>query len=568
VTIKYANNGLTNAGEQIVTITLKAAKGYGFKMSDGTYEGTLEIERTITVTQIEITVTIGNAQKTYGEADPTIASISREVTSGTVLTGEDLGLTIYIVDFSSAVGTYEITGTASNGNYNVTFEVGTYYVYPLGVDGDDEGNNNGGEPGEDNIVDLTEEEIFDAETGLFKNGSFDYDGTAKSLSYADIANVTISYDNNSLTDAGSKTVTITLTAADGYGFKVGVNENGQNVYEGTVKIERTLEVKPKEITVKIDNGHKTYDESAPTASGIGYTPNAGVIGDLGITLYIVDASSAVGTYVIKGTASNGNYIVTFEDGTYYVYPLDVDGDDEGDNEGKEPGDDETDTIVDVIVETDENGKIVVIKDAVTGLELFGDEEGIFVYDGATHELGYAKPANVKEITYSDNNSLTNVGSGTVTVKVTLIADDGYGFKVGVDEKGNNIYKGTIEIERTLTITKKAITVTIGNGSKVYDGTAPTADPNGYTLSAGLVNGQNLGIVLSITGADAAVGKYTITGTASGEYIANYDISFIDGTFEITPTAVDKETVWPWSLLSMATVMEAVLYFFFVRRKRS
>jgi DNA-binding winged helix-turn-helix (wHTH) protein len=73
-----------------VTITLTAGDGYAFEISDGVYDSTIVINRTLTVTEREITVTIDSASKGYDENIITVDGIGYTVTSGSVVGGDDL----------------------------------------------------------------------------------------------------------------------------------------------------------------------------------------------------------------------------------------------------------------------------------------------------------------------------------------------------------------------------------------------------------------------------------------------------------------------------------------------
>ncbi|MDR3294000.1 MAG: leucine-rich repeat protein [Clostridiales bacterium] len=130
VTIEYSlNNSLTDTGTNTVTITLTANDGYTFEISDGVYENTIVINRTLTVTARAVTVTIDSASRAYDTYAVTLDGIGYEVTSGSVVGGDDLGITLSIIDADSAIGIYTITGEWSNTNYAVTFIDGSYEVY-------------------------------------------------------------------------------------------------------------------------------------------------------------------------------------------------------------------------------------------------------------------------------------------------------------------------------------------------------------------------------------------------------------------------------------------------------
>jgi hypothetical protein len=82
-----------------------------------------------------------------------------------------------------------------------------------------------------------------------------------------------------------------------------------------------------------------------------------------------------------------------------------------------------------------------------------------------------------------------------------------------------------------TISRAAATVTAGGGTKVYG----TADPVIGATSTGFVAAD--GITVSATRATGeAVASYTTTAAASGD-LTNYDVTYVGGSFSITPAAL-------------------------------
>ena len=84
---------------------------------------------------------------------------------------------------------------------------------------------------------------------------------------------------------------------------------------------------------------------------------------------------------------------------------------------------------------------------------------------------------------------------------------------------------------TFTITRMAATVTAGNGTKVFgtpDGPI-TASASGFLASDGIT-------VSATRAAGENVGSYVTTATAAGAALANYNVTFVPGTFIITRMA--------------------------------
>ena len=84
---------------------------------------------------------------------------------------------------------------------------------------------------------------------------------------------------------------------------------------------------------------------------------------------------------------------------------------------------------------------------------------------------------------------------------------------------------------TITVTKRAATVTAGDGTKVYG----SADPAIGATSVGFEAAD--GITVSATrAAGETVGSYATTAAAAGAALGNYDVTYVAGTFTITPKA--------------------------------
>ena len=93
---------------------------------------------------------------------------------------------------------------------------------------------------------------------------------------------------------------------------------------------------------------------------------------------------------------------------------------------------------------------------------------------------------------------------------------------------------------TLGVTKKNLTITAGSGDKVYDGTALTNDS--YTNSA-LAEGDKIDSV-TVTGSQTVVGssdnvpsEAKIVNAADEDMTANYEITYADGSLEVTAKTV-------------------------------
>jgi len=178
-------------------------------------------------------------------------------------------------------------------------------------------------------------------------------------------------------------------------------------------------------------------------------------------------------------------------------------------------------------------------DDTTGTTISSGGTKSKTYCGLAYTFNYT--AATSKYTASGGSSITNVGSSTLTLKVT---SNYYWGESGTDTT-DKTFKITVT-KATITITAKAKTITYG--------AAPTN--NGYTYS-GLVNSEAFADV--VTGSVSSytysytqygnVGSYTITPVVSGLSATNYSFATANGTL-----TVGKKTLsWASPTYNGATV---------------
>ncbi|HXD74985.1 MAG TPA: MBG domain-containing protein [Vicinamibacterales bacterium] len=115
------------------------------------------------------------------------------------------------------------------------------------------------------------------------------------------------------------------------------------------------------------------------------------------------------------------------------------------------------------------------------------------------------------VSYTSNKGFAGTDTFTYTVS------DGHG--------------GTATANVTVTVTKRAASVTAGSASKVYGQTDPsiTASSTGFTAADGIT-------VSASRDAGENTGTYATHAAASGD-LANYSVTYADGTFKITAAAL-------------------------------
>lgn len=325
------------------------------------------------------------------------------------------------------------------------------------------------------------------------------------------------YNSPNVSDAEYITITYHLTAVeDTTKLENYTLEEGGDPISGdsTTEIEDgdDVAITPKPIDVAITNKEKVYDGKAAAVTsekGTDWTVNEtdlcelkpGIKDNLGIALSIASGSKDAGTYAITGKWTNKNYEVTFTGswtggtaGTYTITPRPIKveiGDAEGfygDAPVKPSG---------------------LLKDISTE-----DGEGLVEGDSLDQFLYHVV------INASPN---TDVGS-----HYTITGTSG--------EYGN--YNVTFA-SGTYTVKPRPITITIKDhrskyGAAIDDGIATPVFDTDYTVAItnqattgdAIVKGDNLEIKLTTKAtADSPVDDYDITGSAEGEKVNNYAITW-------------------------------------------
>lgn len=353
-----------------------------------------------------------------------------------------------------------------------------------------------------------------------------------------VTNIRAEYDSAEV-NASSIIITYTLTEEndntnlDNYIVSAGGEPIvGGSAEETVTQVGGTkVGIYPASITVAISNQSSVYDGSAPTVSNVKDTDWKVTDGeiyqlvpdtddDLGITLSIDSGSKDAGAYAITGNWTNSNYTVTFTgnwtDGTAGTYtidhrPIDVKIGDADGFYGDVP-------VLDNVALDDVTGDGVsdaglvdgeVLKNVLTGLKL-------------------ATTANAQsDISNEDTPYPIYAKKGEAPIQAPT-------------QLGN--YNVTFTNEGTYTVKQRPITITIADHSSVYgeeidDGIASPASGTDYQVSltkpdytgsgtSAIVNDDALTVTLETTAsATAAAGTYDITGSAEGNKVNNYAITW-------------------------------------------
>ena len=260
----------------------------------------------------------------------------------------------------------------------------------------------------------------------------------------------------------------------------------------------TLTINPRPVTVTADNKAKDFGATDPTltatVTGLATGESASLIS---YKLSRAEGENA-GTYAISpsGEAAQGNYAVTYVDGTLTIVP--------------------------------EDGVVVTIT----------ANSGSYKYDGAQKDLsGYSVTISNAEYTEADFTF-----NGSSDLKATNAGTYYTNMKVSDFENMNANFENVVFVVNngTLEITPREITLTSASDSKVYDGN-PLTNANVTISGEGFVEGE--GVNVTVTGRQTAEGESENTFTyamANGTVAGNYKITPVFGT--LTVTDVEGEEV--------------------------
>ena len=326
--------------------------------------------------------------------------------------------------------------------------------------------------------------IYDA-TALTDNG-YTSSGLAKGDTFA------------SVTVTGSQTVVGTSANVPSAAKILDKDGNDVTASYKITYVNGTLEVTKKALTITASSDSKIYDATALTNDG--YTNTALATGDT------IESVTVTGSQTVVGTSANVPSAAKIVNAN---------------------GEDVTASYEIVYV----NGVLEVTKKALT---ITADSDSK-IYDGAalTND-GYTSSALATGDTFASvtvTGTITNVGTtSNVASEAVILNAEGEDVTASYDI---TYVKGTLEI------TKRSVTLTSADDSKVYDGTALT---NSTVTAEGFVAGE--GASYDVTGTITYIGTvenkftYTLNG---GTLAGNYDITVVFGTLTVTPFT-DKVTV--------------------------
>ena len=439
------------------------------------------------------------------------------------------------------VGEYEISVTAeaaSNPNYTVTVDGGTFSITPLrGV-----------------TVTITEH-----------SGSETYDAAPHTVTGYDVAISNPLYTEADFTFAGQASVT--GTDAGTY-----ISTNFDNVTFTIV--DGALVIDPRPVRIIANDNSKTYGDKDPLLT----FESEGLAGNDYIAAILTrEIGENIGTYPISVSAiDNPNYVIETVPGTFTINarPVTVTAQDkvkvygeadpaltaivtglaDGDTAdlisytlSRAAGEDVGTYAITASGETEQGNYVVSYEPATLTIVPEGAvvvtitaNNGTFKYDGQEKDLsGYSVSINnplysEADFEFTGSSELKALNAGTY--RTNMKAQDFVNKNANFENVIFRVENGELEI------TKREIILTSADATKPYDGTALTNNKVD-TTGEGFVAGE--GVNLTVTGRITEVGtadntfNYTM---AAGTLEQNYNIRTEFGKLTVTPALVHKLTI--------------------------
>ncbi|MFC3880800.1 Calx-beta domain-containing protein [Algoriphagus namhaensis] len=480
--VAYTNNGRTNVGTQEVTATIS-----GSNYTD------LVLTADLTITPATITgITFVDGSFVF---DGTAKSLA---ISGTLPTGTSVS---YANISRTDVGTQEVTATISGSNFTDLVLTADLTITPATI------------------------------TGItFADGSFDFDGSAKSLAISGTlpAGTSVAYTNNSRTNVGTQEVTATISGSNFTTLELkadltitpagvtGITFVDRSfVFDGMAKSLAILGTLPAGTSVAYMNNSRTNvgtQEVTATISGSNFNTLV-LTADLTITpAVITGVTFDDGTFVFDGTAKSLAISGTLPTGTSVAYT---------NNNRTDVG---TQEVTATITGSNYNTLILTADLTITPATVTGITfaDGNFVYDGTAKSLAISGTLPTGTSVAYTNNSRTDVGTQEVTATIS----------------GPNFTELVLTVDLTITPADLSV-VTDPDQSKLFGQEEPllTYTATGY----GAGDDESIFSGSLVREAGEAVGFYTIS-QGSLDAGANYTITFAGGTFEIITNDSDGDGV--------------------------
>ena len=497
-----ASGSQTDAGSSANVVN----DGYKFFDKDGkdktaNFTNVQKVNGTLTVTPIPVTIKTGTATKEYDGTPLTEGTVTIEgLVKGESVTLKTTGT---ITEVGNTDNTYSITwDKAKADNYTVTNQLGTLTVTA--------------NTAEVKLTAPSDEKVYDG-TALTAPGTTEKPVTATGLPEGFTIEATAS---GSQTDAGNSANVVN----DGYVIKNAAGEDRTANFTNVTKVNGTLTVTPKPVTITTGSDKKEYDGTPLTKAEATITGLVeGETYSLTATGTITEVGTTDNTYSMTWAAEGNDY--TAKAGNYTV--------------------------------TDKLGTLEVTKNSSSKITVTAGSDSK-TYDGKPLTNDEVTATGLPEgftVVGTTEGSQTDAGKSDNTVASFKILDP------NGEDKTANFLSVTTE-KGTLEVTPKAVTITTGSADKEYDGTPLT---NAEVKIEGLVDGES--VTLTATGTQTEVGSSDNTYDIKWDKAdsKNYTVTDKLGTLEVkkntaevTLTAASDEKEYDGTPLTNSEVTAAGL----------
>lgn len=440
-----------NVGDYVITLSSYTNKNYKITCANSTLK----------VTERPVTISLNTQSVMYGD-EIVVDTKDYVITSGSVLTGDDLGLNLSTDAQSKQVGSYTLKfNGASNKNYKVTASNGTFKV-------------------EARTIEL-----------VCNNQTFTY-GEAFSFKTNDW---TITKGSILAEDGDIVSLQTNATAESEAGV-YGIYAFSNNTNYKLKVTPGKLTISPRVLGVSIAKQEILYGQTYDIST-LQWERTTGTIVNndvVEITFKTDKTITGAGEYKIIGVSSNKNYTIDIDNDTLIVAQRRV------------------------VIEIEQSGTYgnIVRCDSTKYKIIEGD---ILAND----------KLNLSFTTTATNRS--NVGTYPITLA-----------------NSNKNYEIVLQ-KAEYVINPRTLNVNCGYQEGVY-GNTPTLNQGIYSISSGLISGDNPGIVLQTTATSkSGIGNYQINATTTN---SNYKIVSRAGTYRvnrrpITIKLLDQKAGYSFSL---------------------
>lgn len=435
---------------------------------------------TLKVHQRTLNITLKEQSSVYGD-EIVVDSTKYSTSLGTVLAGDDLGVTITRDSTDTSVGTYSLSYAWANTNYSLSGSNGTYTITKA-------------------ILTVT----YLGETIVYGSGPMEGNISYSGFKYDDTVATALtqscSMDFSTLNYTGSY-----VTANEG-GYSLAPIGGSATNYSFDY-VSNLLVVQKAQLSITYMEEITYGDAPATSSSASEFTINGLLSGeDKSVLSVTSNLPKNAGTYEDVDqyfTFSANNYVVTSISGEYVI--------------NKAP------------LEVTSSTAYITYGGAVEVTFTYGTHNGNFV-NGESKDL----LVNNGQLTLAsmDYTSLLNA-SGFINVS----PQEGYDLTSCLVEATATNYEITYALGK-LHVGKATITLTYLGESKEYDGKAPTPSKANVTIS-GIIAPETVESIgftyeLNVNAPGTDVKSYTIYQTSNATSLTNYKLTYVaSGTYNIT-----------------------------------